>query len=256
MPRCGTRASVAASGLAVPMSRVRYSWRASAEMTVIGRRSASAAATAVLPTPVGPTMTGVRCRMSGTAKPTFQFLFGKLHETRSAMDIVRGECGAQQSHDELAHFTRIERLSRLERRAARICRREALEPVLPSSKPSPRQIGDELLETATRFEARMRIRRRVNDDAASREWLDLKADAREQLPMCVDCIELGGREVERERQQQPLRGCAVTRQLAHDVLVEDALVRRMLIDDGHAAVGLEEDVGVEDLESRRYRVLA
>jgi len=42
--------------------------------------------------------------------------------------------------------------------------------------------------------------------------------------MRVDGIELGRRKVEREREQQALRGRAVARELAHHVFVQHALV--------------------------------
>src|SRR5687768_276357 len=113
------------------MSSPRYSWRASAEITVIGVSAASATAVAVLPTPVGPTRTGVRERDSGlgAAKAAFQLLFGKLHHRRPAVDVVRRQRRGEQPHDELAHLARIERLSRLDGGAARVRCGEALEPV-------------------------------------------------------------------------------------------------------------------------------
>ncbi len=94
----------------------------------------------------------------------------------------------------------------------------------------------------------MRVRRRVHDDAAAGEWLDLVADARQQLPMRVDRIELGGREVERERQQEALRGRSVARQLTHHILVQHPLMGGMLIHDADRLVGLENDIRVEELE--------
>ncbi len=67
-------------------------------------------------------------------------------------------------------------------------------------------------------------------------------------------VELGRREVECQRQEEALRGRPITRELAHHVFVQHALVSRVLIDDGDAGVGLEEDVRVEDLEKRRCLV--
>src|SRR5882757_9349654 len=279
-PRWGTRAMVSGSGFAVPISRVRYTWRASAEMTVMGASAASATATAVLPTPVEPTMTGVMGRsLISHAKacarptlslrtvlrrahplgwrpsePTLQFLFRKLHHGRPAMNIVRGQCRREQSHDQLAHFLDVERLPSLDRGAAGIGRGEPLEPVLPAAEAAAGEIGDELLETARRLEPRMRVRRRVDHDAAPGERLDLVADPRQQLAMRVDRIELGRREVERERKQQSLRGRAVAGQLPHHVFVQDALVRGVLVDDADGLASLEHDVGVEELENRRRRL--
>src|SRR6266566_2316758 len=185
-PRCGTRACVARSGLAVPMSSPRYTWRASAEITVTGVWAASATATPVFPTPVGPTTTGVRSRESGPTKPAFQFLFGELHHGRPPMDIVRRKRRRQEPHNQLAHFAYIERLPGLDGGAAGIGRRKALQPILPPAEPPARQIGDELLQAAGGLETRMRVRRGVHDDAAAGKRLDLVADAREQLPMGLD----------------------------------------------------------------------
>src|SRR5882762_289303 len=247
-PRCGTRACVSRSGLAVPMSRPRYTWRASAEITVMGVRAARATATAVLPTPVGPTRTGVRGLVSGTAKPTFQFLFGQLDHGRTAVDVVRRQRRREQPHDQLAHLAGVQRLSRFDRRTTRVGRGKALQTILPAAEPAARQIGDELLEAAGGLEARVRVRRRVHDNAAAGERLYLVADARQQLPMRLDRIELGGGEIEGERQQETLRGRSVTRELAHHVLVQHALVGGMLIHDADRLVGLEDDIRVEQLE--------
>src|SRR3989475_7887207 len=53
-------------------------------------------------------------------------------------------------------------------------------------------------------------------------------------------LELRRRELERERQQQPLRGRAVARELVHHRLVQHALVRRVLVYDRDPGVSLEE----------------
>src|SRR6266850_2391056 len=159
-PRWRTRAMVSGSGFAVPISRVRYTWRASAEMTVMGASAASATATAVLPTPVEPTTTGVRSLESGAAEPALKLFLGKLHHGRPAMNIMRGQCRRQQPHDQLAHFLNVELLPSLDRGAAGIGRGESLEPVLPAAEAAAGEVGDELLETARRLEARMRVRRR------------------------------------------------------------------------------------------------
>src|SRR5947207_6670909 len=113
------------------MSKPRYTCRASAEITVMGANAASAVATAVLPTPVGPMMTGVRSLESGPAKPAFQFLFGELHQRRSAVHVVRRQGGGEQTHDQLTHLLDVERLAGLDRRAAGVGRSETLESILP-----------------------------------------------------------------------------------------------------------------------------
>ena len=74
--------------------------------------------------------------------------------------------------------------------------------------------------------------------------------------MRLDRIELRGREVERQRQQQPLRGRAIARELTHDVFIQDPLVSGVLVHNRDTMVGLEEDVGIENLKKRRHRLSA
>src|SRR5690349_9117660 len=164
-------------------------------MMVMGCNAASAAATAVLPTPVGPTMTGTSGR-SAAPKPSLQLGARQLYDGGPPMDVVRGQRGGQQSYHELAHLVGIEMMSRLDRGAARVRRGEALQPVGPAAEAAAREIGHELLEAARRFEARMRIGRRRDDHAAARQRLQLEAHAAQQLAVRVDRLQLGRCEVE------------------------------------------------------------
>src|SRR5687767_2944920 len=101
MPWCATRACSFRVGLAVPMSRRRYTCRESAEITSTGHRPASASATAVLPTAVGPTSTGTRgagvlaCPLP-SPKASLQLLAGQLHDRRAAVHVVRRELRGEQ----------------------------------------------------------------------------------------------------------------------------------------------------------------
>src|SRR2546425_2140362 len=121
-------------------------------MTVIGVSDASATATAVLPTPVGPTTTGVRCLVSGAAEAALKLFLGKLDHRRPSVDIVSRERGTKQPDDELPHLVDVEGLARFDGRAARVCRRKAFQTILPAAKPAAGQISDELLQAARGFE--------------------------------------------------------------------------------------------------------
>jgi len=138
--------------------------------------------------------------------------------------IVRGKRGAEEAHDELAHLVGIERLPGLDGGTTRIRRGESFEPVLPPAKPAAGEIGDKLLQAPRRLETWVGIRRRVDDDAAAGERLDFVPDAREQLAMRLDRIELGGGKVERQGQEQALRRRAIAGKLTHHVFVQHALV--------------------------------
>ena len=167
------------------------------------------------------------------------------------MHVVSGQRGAEKPDDELTHFIGLERLPSLDRGPTRIRRGKALEPVLPSAKSAASEVGNELLETTGSLESGVRVGRGMHDDAAPRERLDLVTDADEQLAMRLDSVELRRREIERERQEQPLRRRAVTGELSHHVLVEHTLVRGVLIHDADGLAGLEDDIGVEELEESR-----
>ena len=99
-PWCGTLACSFRVGLAVPMSRRRYTCRESAEMTSSGQCAASASATAVFPTAVGPTSTG----MLSPSKPALQLLERQLHDRRAAVDVVRRQLGREEPEHQLAHL--------------------------------------------------------------------------------------------------------------------------------------------------------
>ncbi len=105
------------------------------------------------------------------------------------MHVMRGERRRKQPDDQLAHLVDVEGLARFDGRAARVRRCKAFQTILPAAKPAAGEISDELLQAARGFEARVGIRRRVDDDAAAGERLDFVPDAREQLAMRLDRIE-------------------------------------------------------------------
>src|SRR5438477_4116279 len=130
------------------MSRRRYTCRESAETTSSGHRAASASATAVLPTAVGPTMTGTL----PPAKPALQLLARKLHDGRPPVHVVRRQIGGEEAQQQLPHLALVERLTRLDRGAAGVGRGEPLEPIGPAAEPSAGEIGHQLPETGAGVE--------------------------------------------------------------------------------------------------------
>src|SRR2546428_13460383 len=97
-------------------------------MTVMSARAPSAAATAVLPTPVGPTRTGTKGR-SGPPKPPLQLVLRQLHNGRPPVHVVGRQGSAEDADDELPHLVRLEPLAGLDRGAASARPRAALRPV-------------------------------------------------------------------------------------------------------------------------------
>src|ERR1700704_2511206 len=102
-------------------------------------RSAHAAATAVLPTAVGPTRTGVRGRRGASTPPKspLQLILRQLNHGRSAVHVVRRERGREETGHELAHLVGFQPLTRFDGGAASVGRREALQPVGPPPQPPP-----------------------------------------------------------------------------------------------------------------------
>src|SRR2546427_10713109 len=125
-------------------------------MTTTDSRSPHAAATAVLPTPVGPTRTGVRgrARRSTPPKPPLELVAGQLHDRRPPVHVVRRERRRQQPTHELAHRLDFEPLPGLDRRSTGERGRKALEPVRPAAESAAREIRYQLLEAARRIEPR------------------------------------------------------------------------------------------------------
>src|SRR5713101_5682548 len=148
-------------------------------MTVSCSSAANAVATAVLPTPVGPTRTGTTGR-SGSPKPSLQLVLGQLDYGRPTVHVVRRQGGGEEPGQQLAHLLGVELVPRLDGRPAGEGGREALEPVLPPPEATSREVRDELLQAARGLEARVRVGRRVDHHGASRERLELEADAPQQ----------------------------------------------------------------------------
>src|SRR2546425_7503560 len=113
-------------------------------MTVSGSSAARAAATAVLPTPVGPTRTGTNGR-SGSPKPALELVFRELDDGRPAVDVVRRQGGRQEAGQQLPHLLGVELVPRLDRRSAGERGGEALQAVLPPPAAAPCQICDQPL---------------------------------------------------------------------------------------------------------------
>src|SRR3989442_12998681 len=105
-------------------------------MTEMGSSAAQATATAVLPTPVGPTRTGTRGR-SAPPKSPLQLALRQLHDGGPPVHVVRGERRREQPAHEVAHLRQLEVLSRLDRRPTGEHRSEALEPVREAPPPGP-----------------------------------------------------------------------------------------------------------------------
>src|SRR2546422_6400698 len=127
-------------------------------MTEMGSSAAQATATAVLPTPVGPTRTGTRGR-SAPPKSPLQLALRQPHDGGPPVHVVRGERRREQPAHEVAHLRQLEVLPRLDRRPTGEHRSEALEPVREAPPPGPAARGARHgpLEAGRGAEGRLRV---------------------------------------------------------------------------------------------------
>ena len=118
---------------------------------------------------------------------------------------------------------------------------------------SPVNAVERLAQTALGVEARMRHWHRVDDQRVTAKSFDLESQPLEILAIRIERFALGGPEVKRQWKQQPLRGRRTALERVHELLVENALVRRVLIDENQSLFVLERDVGAPELKERRNR---
>src|SRR5437763_10079020 len=113
---CGTRARSAAVGLAVPMSRSRYTCRESADTISPPTRSARSSASALFPLAVGPTMQRTRMIQlirgppASSPKQRFQLAAGELGGDGAAVRAVGRDLDAVHRREERLRLGRAEPL--------------------------------------------------------------------------------------------------------------------------------------------------
>ena len=110
-----------------------------------------------------------------------------------------------------------------------------------------------LAQASLGIEARMRHRHAADEQRVSAEPLDLEAEPREHVAVRLERVALGGTEVQRQRKEQSLRRRLAALEHAHELLVQHALVRRVLVDEHDAVVVLEHHVGAPELQRAAAR---
>ena len=175
------------------------------------------------------------------------------------MHVVGRQLGFEEPEKQFAHGALIEPLPRLDGGSAGIGGRKPLQPVGPSAEPPGGQVGHHLAKTLDGVEPRMRRRHGVEHHRPPTERLDLETDPVQFLPMGVDGIELLVGQVHCFAEQEPLGRKSARREAGHHLLVNDALMRRVLIDDDDVVGRLIDDVRIEhldqrDVKTRRVRI--
>src|SRR5207253_9373253 len=110
-------------------------------MARMASSSPHATATAVLPTPVGPTSTGTRGR-SAPPKPSLQLVLRQLYDRGPAVHVVRREGRGEQPAHQRRHLFGLEPRACLERGPACEGAGEALVPFSPPAASAARASRD------------------------------------------------------------------------------------------------------------------
>ena len=94
-------------------------------------------------------------------------------------------------------------------------------------------------------------RRLAHDDRAGAEAVDDEAEFGELPGALGEPVDVLGRQVDDLRDEQDLAGDAVLGERPLHALIDQPLMRRVLVDDDQPVLGLGDDVGLVDLRPRR-----
>src|SRR6266508_3963936 len=97
----------------------------------------------------------------------------------------------------------------------------------------------------------MRHRNAVDDECVAPKAFDLEPESLELFAILLERVALSGAEVESHGEKEALRRDASAFQGVHELLVEHALVRRVLVDEHKALLVLKSDVGALELKQWR-----
>jgi hypothetical protein len=174
-----------------------------------------------------------------------------MNYRRPSVNVVRGQCRVSQRREERAHLSGGKLLARLDRRLACDSRGQPLVLCRSTGHSISGQCIERLSETTLGVEARMGHRHGVDDQRVSAKSLHLESQPLQVFAIGVERLALGRPEMESQWEKQPLRGGGTALERVHELLVQHALVRRVLVDENEAILVLERDVGPSELDERR-----
>ena len=196
----------------------------------------------------------ITARRSSAPESALDFVPGEMNDRRAAVDVVRGKLRVAERREQRAHLALRELLARLDRRLARDSRREPLVSRRRAGDAIPRQRIERLAQTALGVEPRMRHRNGVDDQRVSAESFDFESELLEVFAIGIERFSLGWAKVKRQRKKEVLRRSSSTFESANEFLIENALVRRVLVDEDQPVGMLECDVRVAQLKKWRDRL--
>src|SRR4029079_10411236 len=183
-----------------------------------------------------------------TAKAALDFFPGEMDYRRATVNVMGGKSGIAQCSKQRAHFTLRQLFSRLDSGFARNRAREPFVPGGSARDAIPGQRVESLSQTTLGVEAWMRHRHGVDDQRVSTKTLDLEPETLEIVAICVKCLALGRPEMQRQWEKQSLRRRRAALERTHELFIQHALVRRVLVDQDQSIFVLETDVRPPQLE--------
>src|SRR5687767_4676318 len=202
------------------------------------------AAIADLPAAVGPQIT----RTLLPAKPSVQLVPSDLHDRGPPVHVVRGQLRVAERREQGAHLRNRKGVPGFDRCLACDRGSKVLVPGRGAGHSITCQRVESLSQALLGIESAMRHRDRVDDQRASAESLDLEAELFEILAVGVERVGFCRAEVKSQWKKKPLRGRSASLQGSHELLVQNSLVGRMLIDEDKSVGVLERDVSPAELE--------
>ena len=192
-------------------------------------------------------------RSLAPAKPPLYLVPGEVDNRRSAVEVVCRKSRVAKRGEERAHLRLRQLHTGLDRRFAGDRRRETLVLRGSAGDTVSRESIERLPQTTLGVKARVRHRHGIHDQRVSSKSFDLESQPLEVFAIGIERVALSGAEVKCQRKQEPLRGRGAALQRMHELFVEHALVRGMLIDEHQPILVLERDVGASELDQRWYR---
>ncbi len=113
------------------------------------------------------------------------------------------------------------------------------------------QLFDQLAQHFGRAQVREHRRVARHEHRLAAERLHFDAQLGQQLRMLEHGRRLGGRQIDRLRHQQLLRFQRAAQHLLANLLVQNSLVQRVLVDDLDAGVGFDDQIAVVNLQRVR-----
>ena len=193
--------------------------------------------------------------MRGQARPKRRWSSSRSepHEGHATVRVAVRHRGREQPVDQRLHLLLRQRITGANRGMARMRARELLGDVVAfaAAAAGVAHAVEDVLEHLPGMLVLEIGGHPLDHDARRSERRQVPAEPMEPRSRLDHQLELAAREIDQRREQELLRGPALAHHARLRHLVEDALVRRVLIDDHEPAAHRRQDVGAVELPQLR-----